>query len=188
MGQYNANYGFSLQNTSSNLLLLIVYVMISCYIVFSMLSILSVTQYIQLDVEKYLTAYMSVTSIIIMIWTITTIWFVSRFKPDIEARDEDKITKKEISNNNSVQLCAFTSAAFTGILGILLIKSMDDNLGNNDGYMIREGMDTSSSVYTLWLMILFSVMMTSCYIICRSPYIIDLYGNRFKKIFKPSLD
>jgi hypothetical protein len=131
-------------------------------------------------------SYVVGSLIIIVMWSVNTRWFVQRFDPNKNGDENDKISMAELNRNYTLQICALSSCVFTAVISVFLMNRMDNKLGINDGYIIREGFDVSTSLYTLWLVLEYTIFLTSCYMVGKSPHSLHLYTKRFRKMFKPS--
>lgn len=151
------------------------------YAVWSFVILMELTQ-----VEpRFFVALFCITDFVtVLIWAGAHRYFMQKYKPQKDHHPSMKPGSVDLARTTSMQIILFVVILWLTSVSLIFDSRWTGAIAPGDGHVVQNGMDTKSGIYTIWLMILFNVVVGCLYVVANMVYIFELYLNTF--LYMPS--
>jgi hypothetical protein len=163
------------------ILTFVILILLGWQISFVIDSILLFMEMTQIDPNTYILLYVPTTLGLTIIWIGLHHYFIKRFKPNIHGIKNTRASPTELSKVNSLQFSMVMLCVLIVAISLVFTTEFPGNIAPGDGHIVQSGMDTSSAIYTLWLLILCSILVGGTYFIIYGIHLPLLYLVDFRE-------
>lgn len=163
-------------------------VVVSFHVAFAIWSFLLLMELTQVEPRFYVALFCITDFGIVFIWTLLHKFYMKKYKPEKNNHASIKPGSVDLARASSMQIILFVFILWLTAFALIFDSRWVGAIAPGDGHVVQNGMDTRSGIYTIWLMILFNLIVGCAYVVANIIYVFDLYFNNFLYTTKQSVE